>query len=116
MVMHLPFEQQFLFIDESLELLFLGAPVVLLTLNLVASADCLELSVFDFLCLAVEHLDQGRDHIVEAHNLLKEVNGLSLHRLSLAVLLLRQDANLVVLVERDVHIDSSVHLPLNFSF
>ena len=108
--MNLPFEKETFLVDESLELLLLGAPVVLFTFNFVASTHGFQLGVLNLLRLAVEHLDQSRNHVVKLHNLLQEVDCLSFHLLCLSKLFLREDSNLVVLVKGDVHVDAGVHV------
>jgi len=70
-------EHQALLVDESLQFLFPLPSVVFFTLNLVAGSDSSELGIFDFLRLRVKDFDQSSDHVIELHDLLKEVNALS---------------------------------------
>jgi hypothetical protein len=70
-------EHQALLVDESLQFLFPLPSVVFFTLDFVAGTDSSELGIFNFLRLRVKDFDQSSDHVIELHDLLKEVDALS---------------------------------------
>lgn len=85
-------------------------PVIFLALDLVPRTYCLELCILDLLRLRVKNLDERADHVVEVHDLLQKVDALTLQILSLAVLVGGENADLVVFVKCNVHVNFTVHL------
>ena len=119
MLVNEPLQHHLFLVDLGLELLLLLAAVVLFALDLVASANGLQFSLFDFCCLQLEDFVQRGHIIIKLQNLfirhslreltLEEIDALRFQILGLAVFFRRQYADLVVLVEGDVHVDFAVH-------